>query len=388
MADLSGMSTSGHWSAGLSRAWLHKGWLARLLWPLSVLYGGLMTARTWAYRHGLFTVRRCPVPVLVVGNVVVGGAGKTPVAIGVVKHLMQRGHVPGVISRGYGRVADGQQSAPLAVHAQSEAGQVGDEPLLIHRATGVPVFVARSRYEAAMALLAAHPDTTVLVCDDGLQHLALHADVSIAVFDERGLGNNWLLPAGLLRERWPSGTGRTVDLVLHATPQGSVQGQPIAPQTPGQPVYVAHKALSTHACNPVGQHVPLADLAGAPAMALAGIAKPEAFFDMLRASGVPLAYTWALPDHHLPDDIFYSKLTNELKRRNVFLTEKDAVKLFPGLRNAATQTLPMPAPTAETPRSTDEHHHMWAVPLVLSIDPAFFAALDAKLSSRHGHQTA
>ena len=382
------MSTSGHWSACLTRAWLHKGWLARLLWPLSVLYGGLMAARTWAYRHGLFKVQRCPVPVLVVGNVVVGGAGKTPVVIGVVKHLMLRGHVPGVISRGYGRVADGQQSDPLAVHAQSDAGQVGDEPLLIHRATGVPVFVARSRYEAAMALLAAHPDTTVLVCDDGLQHLALHADVSIAVFDERGLGNNWLLPAGLLRERWPSGTGRTVDLVLHATPPGSVQSRPIIPQTPGQPVYVAYKALSTHACNPAGQLVPLADLAAVPAMALAGIAKPEAFFGMLRSSGVPLAHTWTLPDHHLPDDIFYSKLTNELRRQHVFMTEKDAVKLFPSLQIAVTQTLPTPALTAETRCSTDEHHDMWAVPLVLNFDPAFFVALDAKLSFHHGHQTA
>ena len=382
------MSTSGHWSACLTRAWLHKGWLARLLWPLSVLYGGLMAARTWAYRHGFFTVHRCEVPVVVVGNVVVGGAGKTPVVIGVVKHLMARGHVPGVISRGYGRVADGPQETPLEVHAQSDAGQVGDEPLLIHRTTGAPVFVARSRYEAAKALLAAHPDTTVLVCDDGLQHLALHADVSIAVFDERGLGNHWLLPAGLLRERWPSGTGRTVDLMLHATPLGSVHSEPIAPQTTGRPVYAAHKTLSAQACNPAGQLVPLADLAAVPAMALAGIAKPEVFFDMLRERGVTLAHTWTLPDHHLPDANFYSKLINELKRYNVFMTEKDAVKLFPYWRKAATPTLPTPAQTAETPSSTDGPHDLWAVPLALHIDPAFFAALDAKLSFRHGHQTA
>jgi tetraacyldisaccharide 4'-kinase len=176
--------------------------------------------------------------------------------------------------------------------------------------------------------------------------------------------------------------------VLHVTPHGSVHIEPIAPQTAGEPVYAANKALSTLAFNPTGQQAPLADLAAAPAMALAGIAKPEVFFDMLRERGATLAHTWTLLDHHMPDADFYSKLTNELKRQSVFMTEKDAVKLFPYWRNPANQTLPTPAQTAETPSSAVRPHDLWAVPLVLNIDPAFFAALDAKLSFRHGHQTA
>lgn len=387
------MSTSTLWSRQLTQSWLSKNWLARLLWPLSMVYAGLMATRTWGYRHGVFKVQRCTVPVVVVGNVVVGGAGKTPVVIGTVQHLIECGHVPGVISRGYGRQADGSQDTPLAVHAQSAASAVGDEPLLIHRATGVPVFVARNRFHAAQALLAAHPSTTVIVCDDGLQHLALHADVSIAVFDERGLGNGWLLPAGLLRERWPHGTGRKVDLVLHATPTAVGSGQPppdhpVAAPPVTQQVFQAVKILATHAYNPGGQRLPLAELASQPGAALAGIAKPDVFFSMLRARGVHLSHTWPLPDHHLPDNAFHSKLSSLLQRGNVFLTEKDAVKLFPTSSAEVCHADDCGSPLPGGPPCAGASHGLWAVPLVLTIEPAFFAALDAKLSSRHGHQTA
>ncbi len=387
------MSSSTRWSRQLTQAWLGKGLLARLLWPLSVVYAGLMAVRTWGYRHGVFKVQRCDVPVVVVGNVVVGGAGKTPVVIGTVQHLIQRGHVPGVISRGYGRQADGNQDTPLAVHAQSAASAVGDEPLLIHRATGVPVFVARNRFHAAQALLAAHPATTVIVCDDGLQHLALHADVSIAVFDERGLGNGWLLPAGLLREQWPHGTGRKVDLVLHATPKAD-ESAPPQPELPAaaslvtRQVFQAAKTLATHAYNPTGHRIPLAELANQPATALAGIAKPDVFFSMLRARGLHLSHTWPLPDHHPLGRDFHSKLCLLLKRGSVILTEKDAVKLFPSWPADACDAEDRSSTVTDGPPHATTSHDLWAVPLALAIEPAFFAALDAKLSSRHGHQTA
>lgn len=390
------MPSSTHWSVNLTRAWLSRGWLATLLWPLSLVYGALMTARTWCYRCGLFPVTRFTVPVVVVGNVVVGGAGKTPVTVSVVQHLVRCGHRPGVISRGHGRQASEGNPVALAVHHHSDAALVGDEPLLIHQATGVPVFVARRRADAAKALLAAHPGTTVIVCDDGLQHLALHADVSIAVFDERGTGNGWLLPAGLLRERWPHGTGRPVDLVLQATPAAELAApahklahtHTHTGNATGPRVYQAQKALATHAYNPTGHRVPLADLTATAGTAMAGIAKPDAFFDMLRARGVRLSHTWSLQDHHTPDANFYSKLFNKLERENVFLTEKDAVKLFPAWSdrhvNAHRTEAKAPSLTSDAGRPYD----LWAVPLTLHIEPAFFAALDAKLSSRHGHQTA
>ena len=159
-----------------------------------------------------------------VGNVVVGGAGKTPATVAIVQHLRKTGHRPGVVSRGYGRRSkhSDRLNDVLQVGPDTPADTSGDEPALISRATGVPVFVGRSRIAAGRALLEAFPDTTVLVCDDGLQHLALHADVAVAVFDERGIGNGWLLPAGLLREPWPRSWGRPIDMVLRVQRNGTV----------------------------------------------------------------------------------------------------------------------------------------------------------------------
>lgn len=382
------MSVSTRFTGLLTQAWLHKGWLAHLLWPVSVVYGALMAARTWLYRHGVFAVHRCSVPVVVVGNVVVGGAGKTPVVIQVVRHLMRNGEVPGVISRGYGRYAEASDTDPVAVHALSAAAQVGDEPLLIHRATGAPVVVHSNRWRAAQALLAAHPNITVVVCDDGLQHLALAADVSIAVFDERGDGNGWLLPAGLLREPWPQRTGRPVDFVLHATPGSEPPARQLAMPVAHQPVFLARKELARHARNPAGDRVALSVLAGQPGAALAGIAKPEVFFNMLRQQGLALVQTQPLPDHHQPDEAFHCALTDQLTQCNVFMTEKDAVKLFPAPTARAAVGSGAHTPVAHASPPAPSANSLWAVPLELTIEPAFFAALDAKLSLLHGHQTA
>src|SRR5690606_24360938 len=134
----------------------------------------------------------------------------TPVTLALVRHLRDRGWHPGVVSRGYGRrTRDVREVLPA-----SSPAEVGDEPLLIARAAGVPVFVGRQRAQAGRALLAAHPRTDILVCDDGLQHLALARDLEVCVFNDEGAGNGWLLPAGPLREPWP----RRVDWVLHAGP--------------------------------------------------------------------------------------------------------------------------------------------------------------------------
>ncbi|MDI1273888.1 tetraacyldisaccharide 4'-kinase [Polaromonas sp.] len=342
----------------LQQAWLRRGLLACLLWPLSRLYGLLGELRRLAFRVGYFQSERLPVPVVVVGNVVAGGAGKTPAVIALVRHLQARGLQVGVVSRGYGRTS--AQCLEVLPGTPIEAS--GDEPALIRRATGAPVFVAARRPEAARALLAAHGQTQVIVCDDGLQHYALQRDIEIAVFDERGVGNGWLLPAGPLREPWPDrlergvrAGGRGIDLVLHTAALPAFDG------------FRSSRQLADQALRADGSHVALESLAGQPLLALAGIAKPEAFFAMLRARGLVLAETRALPDHYS----FDSYPRPQDKGYTLICTEKDAVKLFS--------------------RQAD----VLAVPLVFSPEAAFFTALDALLApllsplpSSHGHQTA
>ena len=324
----------------LQRAWLGRGLLARLLWPVSLLYGALTLLRRGLYQSGVFKTECVGVPVLVVGNVIAGGAGKTPVVMALVRHLRARGLQVGVISRGYGRhTRDCREVLPAA-----DTRDVGDEPALIARSTGAPVFVAARRVEAARALLARHPQTHVIVSDDGLQHLALARDIELCVFDDRGIGNGWLLPAGPLRERWP----RRCDLVLHTGASPAFGG------------YRAQRTLADHALRSDGSRVPLAELAARPVIALAAIARPEAFFDMLRARGIMPERCIALPDHY----DFDSWQRPSDGRYSLVCTEKDAVKLW----RIAPDAL--------------------AVPLVFTPEPAFFAALDAKLSSADGHQAA
>lgn len=320
--------------------WLQRGVQARLLWPLSLLFGGLAALRRTLYRRGVLRTEAAGVPVVIVGNVIAGGSGKTPVVMAIVRHLAARGLRVGVVSRGYGRSTQDCRE----VLDDSDPALVGDEPALIRRSTGAPVFVARRRIEAVRAQLARHPSTQVIVSDDGLQHLALARDVEICVFDDRGIGNGWLLPAGLLREPWP----RPCDLVLHTGEHPAFAG------------FRARRRLADHALGRDGSRVPLASLAGRPLVAVAAIAKPEGFFDMLRARGVRPAQCIALPDH---DD--FSRWNPPGGSGQLLLcTEKDAVKLW------------RKAPAA------------LAVPLVFEPEPGFFAALDAKLSSSDGHQAA
>ena len=291
-------------------------------------------------------------PVVVVGNVMTGGAGKTPLVMALVSHWQQRGLQVGVISRGYGRASQ----ACCEVLADTPVTASGDEPALIKHATGAPVFIANNRVEAARALLAAYPATDLLVCDDGLQHYALARDVEVAVFDDRGVGNGWLLPAGPLREPWPERLHSGIDLVLHTG------------QSPAFNGFTSSRQLADYALDSVGNRVPLDSLKGQPLMALAAIAQPEAFFDMLVARGLVLSQTISFPDHyHFAD--YGPGIDNSC---TVLCTEKDAVKLF-GLPSMASV-------------------HLLAVPLLFSPEPAFLDAIDAllvpllsQLPSRHGH---
>jgi tetraacyldisaccharide 4'-kinase len=317
----------------LPRIWTSRGGIAVLLLPLAMIHAALLWARALLWRWGWRQAQRLPVPVIVVGNVVAGGAGKTPLTIAVVKHLQHQGWKAGVISRGHGRVMHGTQ----AVLSGSLPTEVGDEPLLIHQKTGAPVWVSALRAEAGRALLQAHPEVNILVCDDGLQHWALARDLEICVMDDRGVGNGWLLPAGPLREPWP----RAVDLVLHTGPNDLPGG------------FQALRQLAPLAHDAQGRSLALSSLIGQPVDAVAGLARPEAFFAMLRAVGLQLKQTTAMPDH-----FDYADGLPNPSDRPLLCTEKDAVKLW--LRQ----------PEA------------WAVPLLLTPEAAFWLALDKRLAEK------
>lgn len=321
----------------LLAAWGRRGWLAWLLWPLSQVYRALLWLRARLYRSGLRATRRVRVPVIVVGNVIAGGAGKTPLVIALTQHLQSRGWHPGVVARGYGR----RGTDCRAVTRDAEAADVGDEPHLIHRRTGVPVQVGPRRAAAAQALLEQHPQVDVLICDDGLQHLGLHRNIEICVFDDRAIGNGFLLPAGPLREPWP----RPVDLLVRSGAFPAGGGFRIT------------RALAPCALRIDGSAMALDLLAGCSIRAgraidaVAGIAQPQAFFSMLRQRGLALRNTWALPDHAPFDRAHWSIPTDQW----LLCTEKDAAKLW-RLRPDAL-----------------------AVPLQVTLEPAFWQALDRLL---------
>jgi tetraacyldisaccharide 4'-kinase len=324
------------WALALRQSWVRRGVLAWALLPIAFVYGLLVRGHQWLYRLGFRTTERVAVPVVVVGNLVAGGAGKTPVVMALVEHWQARGLKVGVISRGYGRHSTGC----LEVTAQADAGEVGDEPALIHRRTGAPMFVAEHRIDAARALLAAYPATQVIVSDDGLQHVALHRDIEIGVFDDRGVGNGWLLPSGPLREPWP----RKLDVVLHSGAHPAFEG------------FVATRTLQPVACSADGRSLNLTELAkltDKPLLALAAIAQPEAFFAMLRAQGLSTFDTLSLPDHY----DFSSFSRNKYEGYRLICTEKDAVKLWP-LRPDAL-----------------------AVPLTCSLPDALWRALDLRVDA-------
>jgi tetraacyldisaccharide 4'-kinase len=337
---------------GLMSAWYKRGLLSflisALLWPLSQAYKFLAFTHRQLYQFGFLKAHRVSVPVVVVGNIVAGGGGKTPTVIALVQHLQAQGIPVGVISRGYGRAS----SACLEVKRDSKTADAGDEPLSILLAIDLvactaPLFVAKSRFEAATALIKAYPQTQIILSDDGLQHHALQHDIAITVFDDRGLGNGLLLPAGPLRE---SAVKERHSLVLHTGNQAVNLTNITAPQ------FTAHRALASYALRADGSKVQLTDLNQQPKLlALAGIANPEAFFDMLRHAGVNLTQTLALPDHFDFNYEFNSTLGNKYAGYTLICTVKDAVKLW--------QTQPQSL----------------AVPLEFSPEAAFFTAFDGML---------
>ncbi|XHS76981.1 tetraacyldisaccharide 4'-kinase [Burkholderiaceae bacterium UC74_6] len=290
----------------LQREWLAPGLLSALLLPLSWLYGAVVR-----WRAANAKPEALPVPVLVVGNWIVGGAGKTPTTLAILRLLADLR--VGVVSRGYGRDSDDVQ----LVTRNSSALEAGDEPLLIHLRTGTPVAVGRDRVAAARALLQAHPDLQLLISDDGLQHLRLPRSLSVIVFDERGLGNGRLLPAGPLRE--PARALHDDELVLYNANQPSTP----LPGHLGRRSFSGAVSLDGWWRGEPAQLATLHALRGQPLVAAAGMAQPQRFFDMLSEQG--LSFTPVpLSDHH-----DFAALPWPAGTQHVLITEKDAVKLRP-----------------------------------------------------------
>ena len=274
------------------------------------------------YRVGFLRGEDLPVPVVIVGNITVGGSGKTPLIIHLASTLRVLGRHPGIVSRGYRGDATGVKEVTIG----SDPAAVGDEPLLLARRTGCPVFVGRDRPAAARALLAGYPQCDVILADDGLQHYRLKRDVEIAVFDERRTMNGWCLPAGPLRE--PIGRLAQVDAVVvngsaGTCPRSGIPGTQSAPApTPDRPMF-AMRLLGErfHRLEDPMTTCGAADLSGSKLDAVAGIGAPQRFFDHLRGMGLDFV-GHSFSDHHE-----FSAADLAFAGDAILTTEKDAVKL-------------------------------------------------------------
>ena len=275
-----------------------------LLMPCSWLYRGVVALRRRVYQSRLLNVYRAPVPVIVVGNITVGGTGKTPLVIWIARKLQEYGFKPGIVARGYRGAA---RHWPQQVRADSDPVAVGDEAVLLARRTGLPVAVGPQR-SADIAALLKHAGVDIIVCDDGLQHYALARDIEIAVLDGvRRYGNGACLPAGPLRE--PATRLQNIDLMV--TNGLAARGE----------FAMRYLAARAHRVGNAGESVALAEFADKTVHAVAAIGNPASFFELLKRNGFRITQH-VFPDHHLftRDDLAFGD------NQAVMMTEKDAVK--------------------------------------------------------------
>lgn len=336
-------------SVGAPYRWIHRVWYegGRFGWvllPLSGLYWLIASTRRLLYRCGILKTRRIAVPVIVVGNITVGGTGKTPTVIWLARELGARGFSPGIVSRGYGGSPSG---SPIRVAVDSAADKVGDEPLLLARRSHCPVAVDTNRARAATMLVAEGID--VIISDDGLQHYRLERDYEICVIDgARGLGNRRLLPAGPLREL--SSRLENVDQLLANGPLQNHEGLSVAEQNA-----VPFDLIAADACRLNGSlKRPVDRFSGKTVHAVAGIGNPARFFDLLRNFEIQVV------EHPFAD---HAALTVEDLEFGddfaVFMTEKDAVKLD---------------------RKVDDK--FWYIPVELQMDPVLALPMIGQIESR------
>jgi len=328
--------------AGLETYWYRNSPLHLILLPISWLFGALAAVRRTLYRMHILSSYKLPVPVIVIGNISVGGTGKTPLTLALAQQLVNHGLHPVIVSRGYGGHTQQQ-----AVSLNSSAQQVGDEPLLMARRAICPVWVGRDRVATARLALQTHPHCDVVLCDDGLQHYRLQRDMEIAVIDGvRRVGNGHLLPAGPLRE--PLSRLKAVDAVV--VNGGHADSGEHAMQLSGT---VFHNLLDP------GKLARAGDFQGLRLHAVAGIGHPQRFFDHLKSLGLTVS-AHAFPDHHpySADDLLFNDCDALL------LTEKDAVKCA---------------------AYADEK--FWVLRVDAQVDPALITQLLRKIAT-HGRKTA
>ncbi len=316
--------------------WYRRGAVAWLLWPASVVFGVLFFLRRLLYRLRILPSAHPGIPVVVVGNLTAGGTGKTPLVLWIAEFLKRHGWSPAIVSRGYG----GAEGMPRAATLASEADEVGDEPIVLARRAGCPVWVGWDRGAVIRALRRQHPEVDVAILDDGLQHYRLRRDVEIAVVDARGFGNGFLLPAGPLRE--PACRLRSVDAVV-SHDNSAVAGYRMSLE--GSELHRMTDARERRSGQSFG---------GEQVHAVAGIGDPDRFFMHLARLGVR-ARPHPFPDHHrfVPGDLAFGD------EGQVLMTEKDAVKL----RRFARA-------------------NWWVLPVSAKLDPAFGDWLLGKLDAR------
>lgn len=320
------------------RAWQDKNLLFYLvLIPLSWLFAGITALRRFMYRAGLLRSYTLPVPVIVVGNINMGGSGKTPVVIWLVNQLKAHGYSPGVISRGYGA----KVTQPTIVQPDSLPSEVGDEPVLIAQKTGCPVYVSADRVEAGEFLLEKFPACDIIISDDGLQHYRLLRQIEIAVVDQQTQQNQHLIPAGALRE--PHARLKSVDAVIL---NGNVNVKDSYPM----------ELVSTDFYNLLNPDLKesVSYFKGKHLAAMAGIGKPDRFFQQLQTLGLKFSQ-WPFNDHHA----FTRQDLSNINCDALIMTEKDAVKCH----------------------SFAEAHH-WVLPVEAKVDGRLLPMLLSKLQQK------
>lgn len=338
--------------------WQTRSWLAYVLLPLSWLFRLVVAVRRWLYQRGWLNQQTIRVPVVVVGGIMVGGVGKTPIVVRLVQSLQQAGFHPAIISRGY--TTGNTQKNGHQVTRQSLAEEVGDEPILLYLKTQVPVWVGRRRADTAQALLSAHPECDVIICDDGLQHYQLARDFEVIVMDERSLGNGWCLPAGPLREA--ASRLNSVDAVIwHQRCQTESERVNLLQQKKTYIPWHHYELLSSisdayNLLNP-NERLSLSSFADKKILAWAGIAQPELFFNMLSGYGIN-AVNWPLPDHFQFNDAFAAQ-EKQQQVDCILMTEKDAVKYLPLLEHR-----------------TDAANRFWVVPLAILENQGLFDLIE------------